>query len=193
VGVGTVTADVRVLLVSGSLRANSTNAALLRAAAELVPPGVTATTFDGLGMLPHFNPDDDRDPLDPAVARLRGAVGAADAVVISTPEYAGALPGSFKNLLDWLVGGVEVSRKPVAWLNASAGGGAAGAHASLRTVLGYVDADIVEAACAHVPVPRSAVGPDGRIGDPAIRAPVTEALQALVGHVIATRAGGSRA
>ena len=69
--------------------------------------------------LPHFNPDDDHDPLPHAVADLRARIGAADAVLICTPEYAGALPGTFKNLLDWSVGGPEMYGKPVAWVNAS--------------------------------------------------------------------------
>lgn len=174
----------RLLLVSGSLRAGSTNTAALRLAAEVVPAGTTAVFFDGLARLPHFNPDDDTDPLDPAVAQLRAAVASADGVLVSTPEYAGALPGSFKNLLDWLVGGMEVSRKPVAWVNVSPSSTrAAGAHASLRTVLGYIDADVAETACADVPVPRSAVGSDGRITDPGIRAQVAAAVQALVDHI----------
>ena len=87
--------------------------------------------------LPHFNPDDDVEPLDPAVAELRAAIDAADAVLFSTPEYAGALPGSFKNLLDWTIGGGEIYEKPVGWINASALGGATDAYESLGIVLRY--------------------------------------------------------
>lgn len=101
-----------ILLISGSLRVGS-NAAALRTVHELVPESVL---FDGLAMLPHFNPDDDAEPLHPAVAALRSAIAEADAVLFCTPEYAGALPGSFKNLLDWTIGG-EIYQKPVAWIN----------------------------------------------------------------------------
>ncbi|MGH4015240.1 MAG: NADPH-dependent FMN reductase [Pseudonocardiaceae bacterium] len=90
--------------------------------------------------LPAFNPDDDHEPLHPAVADLRRQI-AADALLFCTPEYAGALPGSFKNLLDWTVGGSEIYGKPVCWINASsvaAPTGGADAHASLAKVLGYV-------------------------------------------------------
>jgi chromate reductase, NAD(P)H dehydrogenase (quinone) len=103
-------------------------------------------------------------------------------VVFCTPEYAGALPGSFKNLLDWSVGGVEMYEKPVAWINASTRE-AAHAHGSLRTVLGYISAEIVEEACVHVPVPRQSVGLDGLIGDAGIREALAEALRGLVEHV----------
>ena len=180
----------RLLLLSGSLRAGSTNSAVLRTAAEVAPAGTTAVIFDGLARLPHFNPDDDTDPLDPAVMQLRSAIGAADALLISTPEYAGALPGSFKNLLDWVVGGVEISHTPTAWINVSSSSTrAAGAHAELRTVLGYVDADVVEAACAHIPVGHGVVGPDGSITDPAIGVQVAAAVRALVDHLGAVDEG----
>ncbi len=178
----------RILLVSGSLRDGSTNSAVLRTAVDVAPPGVEATLFDGLGSLPHFNPDDDHEPLDPAAARLREAIAASDAVLFSTPEYAGALPGSFKNLLDWTVGGGEIYGKAVAWINASSSPtGAAGAHASLRTVLGYVGADVVEAACANIPVGRTDVGPMGIVTDPGIRRRVADVLRAMAAHVTGGR------
>ena len=165
-----MTTPCRVLLVSGSLRTGSTNSAAIRAAAEIAPAGVTPTIFSGVAALPHFNPDDDTDPLPAPVVALRSAIAEADAVVISTPEYAGTLPGAFKNLLDWTVGGNQIQGRPVAWINVSTSGtAAAGAHATLRTVLGFVDAAIIEDACAHVPVPRAAVGPWGRMAPSPIR------------------------
>src|SRR5256885_16308443 len=98
-------ATTEILMLCGSLRGGSTNHAILRTAGEVLPPEATAVLFDGMGDLPHFNPDDDHAPLPPAVENLRTALGRAGAVLISTPEYAGALPGSFKNLLDWTIGG----------------------------------------------------------------------------------------
>jgi chromate reductase len=155
---------VRVLLVSGSLRAESTNAAVLRTVHAIAPAGVETAIYEGLATLPHFNPDDDFEPLPGPVIELRAQVEAAGAVLFCTPEYAGALPGSFKNLLDWSVGGPEMYEKPVAWMNASTRA-AAHAHDSLRTVLGYIHAEIIEGASAHVPVPRQAIDLDGLIGD----------------------------
>jgi NAD(P)H-dependent FMN reductase len=180
---------VRILLVSGSLRSGSTNSALVRTAHAVAPGGVRTTIYDGLNDLPHFNPDDDveGEPLAPAPAALRAQLGVVDAVLFSTPEYAGALPGSLKNLLDWTVGG-GTYEKPVAWVNASASPtGAAGAHESLRTVLTYTNTDIVENACAHIPVPRRSVGADGLVDDPAIRERLRAVLSTLAEHVAARR------
>jgi NAD(P)H-dependent FMN reductase len=172
---------MRILLVSGSLRDGSTNTALLSTAQSIAPDGLELELFAGMGSLPHFNPDDDVEPLDPAVASLRGAIGAADAVLFSTPEYAGALPGSFKNLLDWTVGGGEIYQKPVAWVNASGSPtGATLSHQSLRIVLGYVGSRLVEEACAHIPVRRDAIGADGLIADPVVQGEILAVLAALV-------------
>ncbi len=99
--------SLHLLLVSGSTRAASTNTATLRTAASLSVAGVTTTLYDGLTLLPAFNPDDE-DPLPAAVVDLRAAGRRADAVIFCTPEYAGALPGSFQNVLDWTVGGSEI-------------------------------------------------------------------------------------
>jgi len=176
----------RLLLVGGSLRTGSVNTAVLTTVAALAPTGVETTVYDGLGALPWFNPDDDQAPLHPAVADLRDRLHRSDAVLFSTPEYAGALPGSFKNLLDWTVGD-GLYEKPVGWVNASALHGAQWAHASLRTVLGYVSADVVEDACVAIPVPRSSYGPEGVIADPEIRAALTAVIAALVRHVAEVR------
>jgi len=170
-----------VLLISGSLRARSTTTAALRTAREIAHANVDATLYDGLASLPHFNQDDDRDPLPRAVADLRADVHAAGAVMFSTPEYAGALPGSFKNLLDWLIGDAEpgsIYEKPVAWINASPRG-APNAHAELRTVLGFAHATIVDAACVHVPITEAMLEADGLITDPDVRAAIAGALTEL--------------
>jgi chromate reductase len=179
---------VRILLISGSLRNASTNTAVLRTAGLLAPEGVTTELYGGMDRLPHFNPDDDREghPVHVAVHALRERVAAAHALLLCTPEYAGALPGALKNLLEWTVGDAGTYRKPMGWINASgpaAPTGAADAHDSLRKVLGYVHADIVEAACVRIPVTRDAVGPDGLLADPAIRTAITELLATLAGHV----------
>ena len=175
----------RILLVSGSTRSGSTNTALLRAARDARPDGVEAELYEGLAGLPHFNPDDDVEPLPDAVADLRARITAANAVLFCTPEYAGALPGSFKNLLDWTVGGPEMYGKPVAWVNASASPTrAAKAHESLETVLRTIHADVVSEACRHVAVARGRVV-DGRVTDPDARAGIAEVLAALAAYALA--------
>ena len=181
-----MTPPVRLLLISGSLRAASTNTALLRTARALAPAGVEATLYTGLAELPHFNPDDDRAPLHPAVAALRTGVGQAGALLFCTPEYAGALPGSFKNLLDWLVGGEETSGKPAAWVNVSSPAsptGGADAHDSLGKVLRYAGIPVVEEACLRLPLTRADVGADGLLGGAELRGRVAGVLEVLARHV----------
>jgi chromate reductase, NAD(P)H dehydrogenase (quinone) len=128
---------LRVLAISGSLRSASSNGTILRAAALLAPPNIQVDVFRGLAELPHFNPDLDRELDDPflpsAVRALRSDVASAHALVISTPEYAHGVPGSLKNMLDWLVGGTEMVGKPVALWNAAPH--ATFAHASLAETL----------------------------------------------------------
>ncbi|MGW4482311.1 NADPH-dependent FMN reductase [Amycolatopsis sp. NPDC004368] len=167
-----------ILLICGSLRGGSVNAAVIGTAARFTESAV----YDGLADLPHFNPDDDHEPLHPAVAKLRAEVAAADGVLICTPEYAGGLPGSFKNLLDWTVGGGEIYGKPVSWINASsvaAPTGGADAHESLRKVLTYAGARIVDDACVRIPIPRHTVS-DGAIVDPDLRGRIAMAVNRLV-------------
>jgi chromate reductase, NAD(P)H dehydrogenase (quinone) len=109
---------MEILAISGSLRAASSNSALLRAAVALAPAGVTITVYGGLGSLPLFTPDldDEGALLPPTVAELRRLVGAADGLLIASPEYAHGVPGALKNGLDWLVSSVDFAGKPVALL-----------------------------------------------------------------------------
>lgn len=176
-----MTTRCRVLLVSGSLRARSTNTAVVRTAHALTPAGVEAVVYGGLGALPQFNPDDDHDPLPAAVAELREQIRSADALLFSIPEYAGALPGSLKNLLDWSIGDDHprsMYEKPVSWINASPRG-AVNAHEQLRQVLGYAHARIIEPACVQVAITGALVGDDMLIADLPTRTRILEALTTL--------------
>ncbi|MFE0176640.1 NADPH-dependent FMN reductase [Streptomyces sp. NPDC059002] len=168
-----------ILLLSGSLRPGSSNELVLRTARAVAPEGIRTVLYEGLGELPHFNPDDDTDPLPAPVAALRSAIAGATAILVCTPEYAGTLPGSFKNLLDWTVGGTEIGDKPVAWVNAAAPGRGEGATATLRGVLGYTGAAVVEEACVRVQVDRGTLAEDGTLGDPAVRGQLADALGLL--------------
>ncbi|MFC4149950.1 NADPH-dependent FMN reductase [Micromonospora mangrovi] len=154
--------------MSGSTRDGSTNTALLRTMKACAPQDVTAELYGGLVDLPAFVPGGDEQRDHPAVADLRKQLARADAVVFSTPEYAGTLPGSFKNLLDLTVGTGELNRKPVAWVTVAHPGRGDGAQATLATVLRYVDADVITSACVRLPVSRDSVGPDGMVTDPVV-------------------------
>jgi NAD(P)H-dependent FMN reductase len=172
-----------VLLISGSLRARSTNSSALRTARALAPTEVSCVVYTDLAALPAFNPDDDRDPLPEPVTRLREAIHRADALLFSTPEYAGALPGAFKNLLDWCIGDAaerSISGKPVGWVNVSTRG-AVKAHESLATVLGYAGAAVMADACVAAPFTEAAIDDEGLAGDAAVR----ESLGRVVAAVVA--------
>ena len=175
-----------ILLLCGSVRAGSGNETMLRTVADVVAEagdGVTATLYQGLDRLPHFNPDLDADPLPDGVAGLRAAIARADALLVCTPEYAGTLPGSFKNLLDWTVGGAETSDKPAAWINAAGPGRGGGAVQTLGTVLRYTGAAVVDEACLTIPFDRARLTvEDGVITDRDVRERLAGAVAALLGR-----------
>src|ERR671934_569475 len=139
---------MRILGISGSLRADSHNTALLRAAAELLPPGVELELYEGLRDIPPYDQDqDDSGHHRPAVVALRQAIDQADAVLISTPEYNHSIPGVLKNALDWVsrpVATTVLKGKPVAVIGASTSlFGAVWAQAEARKVLGSIGARVV--------------------------------------------------
>jgi len=139
---------MKILGISGSLREDSHNTKLLRAAAREVPADVGFEIYDGLRDVPPYDEDIDGEPQHPAVARLREAVGEADAVLFSTPEYNSSIPGQLKNALDWISRPLvnnPVRFTPVAVVGASTGAfGAVWAQAELRKVLAAMGARVVE-------------------------------------------------
>ena len=141
---------MRILGISGSLRAASTNTTLLKATAALAPEGVSLNVFCGLDDLPHFNPDLDNGPPHAAVAEFRLQLANAAWVIFSTPEYAHGVPGTLKNALDWVVASGELYEKPVALFSASPR--AAYAQASLVETLTVMSARIVPEACIVAPL-----------------------------------------
>jgi len=167
---------MKILAISGSLRAASTNTALLRAAALLAPAGVEIDLYKGLGGLPHFNPDlEGVEP--PAVTALRARVREAGGLLFAVPEYAHGVPGALKNLLDWLVGGEEFIYKPVALLNASPR--ATHAQASLRETVRTMSGCIVQEASVAVPLLGRPADPQAIAADPELSALLRAALTAF--------------
>lgn len=145
---------MKILAVSGSLRAASRNSALLRAVARMAPADLRVEVYDGLGALPLFNPDlEASNPSEPA--RLYRAILEADALLIASPEYAHGITGAMKNALDWMVGNESFMNKPVALINASSR--AVHAHAALRETLSTMAAHLIDEACITVPLLGSAV------------------------------------
>ncbi len=144
--------DLRLLLVCGGTRAGSSNWLALDALRQADEPGLVTDMYDRLRDVPAFVPGESWLPAP--VGDVLDRIARADAVVFATPEYAGGLPGSLKNLLDWTVGGGQLYGKPVAWVDVANPGRGGGAQAQLRTVLGYVGARVVDDACVHVPLVR---------------------------------------
>ncbi len=173
---------MNLLLVSGSLRGASSNSALIRAAAQLSVPDVVSVVFEGIGALPHFNPDLDGDPADVHVQRWRDALRSADAVLFSTPEYAHGLPGTLKNALDWVVGSGEFLYKPVGLLNASAA--STYAQASLHETLSVMMAEMVPDAIAVVPLATRPAGPRAVLQDQPAVDVITSVMTALHRYVV---------
>src|SRR4051812_45152192 len=158
---------MRVLGISGSLRRDSHNRRLLRAAADLLPPGVDLVEFDGLKAVAPFDSDDEHDPAT-SVRRLREAIAQADAVLFATPEYNHSIPGVLKNAVDWAsrpTADAALANKPVAVIGASTGMfGAVWAQAELRKVLGSAGARVVDRELA-VASADEAFRADGRLID----------------------------
>ncbi len=159
--------------ISGSLRKASSNTTLLRAAQKLAPKNVEIILYRDLATLPHFNPDLE-DPLPLAVAKLRNQIQKADGLLFSTPEYAHGIPGSLKNMLDWLVGGSEFMGKPVALLNASSR--STYAPASLLEVVKTMDCFFVEEASTTIDLLGKHLDENGIIANPEMSVLLQNAL-----------------
>ncbi len=171
---------MRILAIPGSLRVASINAALLRAAARVAPPGIVVGVFSGLGDLPLFNPDLE-SPLPPRVHSFRERVAAADALLIASPEYAHGVTGAIKNALDWLVSYEPFVNKPVAVLNTSPR--AQHADAALRETLKTMSAHLVESASITLPLLGCGLNEDGLVAAPHVVNALDEvflAMQAVV-------------
>ena len=178
---------MRVLGISGSLRRESHNTILLRAAGRVVEEhGVGFEVFDGLKAIPPYDEDDDVGDGPAAVARLRRAIADADALLFATPEYNSSIPGVLKNAVDWASrppDGSPLRNKPVAVIGASIGVfGAVWAQADLRKVLGATGARVteVELAIGHA---HEHLDPAGRLVDPTQEEALRDSIGVLLGEL----------
>lgn len=168
---------MRLLAISGSLREASSNTVLLKAAQLVAPDGIEIELYEGVGALPHFNPDLDVEPLPPAVADLRARIAAADGLLISSPEYARGVPGSLKNAFDWLVSGPEFPEKPIAFFNAS--DRSVNAQAALRLTLETMSGRMVDEAMVTVRLLGKSQTAEEIANDPEIAGILEAALSAF--------------
>jgi chromate reductase len=175
---------MRVLTIAGSLREDSYNRALARAAAELAPDGVHVELYDGLGELPHYHADVDGADTPTSVRELRRRIAEADAVLFVTPEYNGSIPGVLKNAVDWASRPARRESalwgKTVAVAGASTGSfGALWAQQDLRRVLGVAGARVIEGEL-HVPKANENFDDGGRLVNELVAARLRAHLHALV-------------
>ena len=173
---------MKLLGIVGSLRADSYNAMLMRAAAEQLPPGVELTVYEGLRDVPPY--DEDLEAVEqPAVEGLKAAIAEADGVLFATPEYNGSIPGQLKNALDWVSRPFDhnpLRNKPAAVVSASTGMfGAVWASAELRKVLGLIGARVLDRD-TPVGLAKTAFEADGRLAGPE----TVEALHATVHDLV---------
>ncbi len=166
---------MRVLAVSGSLREASSNTSLLRALVALAPAETAVAFSVPLDSLPFFNSDVEEAGLPPSVQAWRADVARADAIVLSSPEYAHGVSGVLKNALDWLVGGVEIGGKPVSVLNARPQ--ATIAHGALVETLRVMGARVVDETA--VPLAGRKLDPAGIAADPGLAAVLRAVLSTL--------------
>jgi chromate reductase, NAD(P)H dehydrogenase (quinone) len=175
---------MKILGISGSLRDDSYNTKLLRAAAELAPDGVELELWNGLKAVPPFDEDDEGDQAPAGVVELYDAIAGADAILFATPEYNSSIPGQLKNAIDWASrpkATAPIRNKPAAVVGASTSMfGAVWAQAELRKVLASAGARVVE---GELPVPASHTRFDenGRLVDEEIRERLAEIVRTLVG------------
>jgi chromate reductase len=167
---------MKILAISGSLRAASSNTALIRAVEALAPDSVDVDIYDELALVPAFNPDVEERDVPETVRQLRRRIDRADAVLISTPEYAHGVPGVLKNALDWIVGSGELIDKPISLVNASPR--ATLAFASLAETLTVMSGRIVAGASRVVPVPPGSTTAD-LVNDPSVSDSLRSVIRAL--------------
>jgi NAD(P)H-dependent FMN reductase len=172
---------MKIIAISGSLRAASHNTAVLHAARRLAPTGVAIELFEGIGQLPFFNSDLEGERLPEVVARFRTAIGAADGLLISSPEYARGVSGVMKNALDWLVGSHEFPGKPVALINTSPR--ATHALESLSITLETMSAQLVRDASITLPLLGTANDADSIPANPEFAGALRGALERFIGAI----------
>ncbi len=167
---------MKLLGLSGSLRAASVNSAVLRTVQRLAPRSIDVSLFASLGMLPLYNPDLE-EHLPTAAMQLRCEVASADALIIASPEYAHGVTGTIKNALDWLVAFEGFANKPVAVLNAAPR--ARHADAALRETLTTMSAILIEPASVTLPLPSASIGEEALMAMPEIVSSIRGVLAAI--------------
>jgi chromate reductase, NAD(P)H dehydrogenase (quinone) len=163
---GKIEIMVKILAISGSLRSSSSNTTILRALMGLAPKDTNISIYQGIGNLPHFNPELDDDLVLLSVRDWRTQLQESDGIIFCTPEYAHGVPGALKNALDWIVSSGEFMHKPTAVISASPSmDGGAKANASLVETLQVMMAEIAAGSILCIPAVSAKLNQLGKITD----------------------------
>jgi chromate reductase len=167
---------MKVLGISGSIRKGSSNEKILQVAASFLPLGTEFNIFEGLQDIPHFDPDNKEEPI--AFTKLKDALSQADAVIISTPEYAFGIPAILKNALEWTVGASGFNTKPTALITASTAG--TKGHQSLLWVLEAIGTKMNEDTQLLIQFIRSKMDAEGNIKEEETLVQIRKVVDALL-------------
>ncbi len=174
---------IKIVAISGSLRNNSSATNILKHVMKLFPESIDFIFYEGTGLLPHF---DDNDNVPSEVIRFRQILGEADGVFICQPEYAFGVAGSLKNALDWIVSSGELDNKPLALVTAATGGDKA--HAAMLLTFKALNAKIGEGASLLISFVRTKLNEKGEVVNAEIMQSLESVLSALVKTVREKRA-----
>lgn len=173
---------IKIIAISGSLKSTSSNTSILNTIAKLAPKNVVVEIFEGIDLLPHFNPEITEDI--PAVTLFRNKIKEADGVLFSTPEYAFGVPGVLKNALDWLVSSGEFNKKPIAAISVSTmQSGGDKALASLMLTLSVLGTTFTESSTLAIGSIKSKMNDTGEINSSTTQQELFLVLNSLLNSI----------
>ncbi len=174
--------SIKILAISGSLRSNSSNTALVRAIAKIIPDDVDYTMYEDMGNIPLF----DESNIPPAsVSKLRKLLASVDGILICSPEYAFGISGVLKNAIDWMVSSGEFFDKPVAVITGAVNGEKA--HDSLLLILEALSAKVVKGGTLIIPFVRNKLDKNGEITDTSTLLAVKSVLNSFIRSIEETK------
>lgn len=156
-----MTEKPKILAISGSIRKTSSNLSLIKEICTMSADLWKIEIYEGLSLVPHFNPDNDDDTPPTAVVDFRNKLRQADGILICTPEYALGVPGTLKNAIDWTVSSMEFSKKPVALITAGSSGERA--HSALLSTLLIIESKLTKNTQLVISSFKSKIRADGKV------------------------------
>lgn len=168
----------KILAISGSTKANSTNGIILRSISDWFADELDVQVFSGISSLPHFNPDITEEAIAASIREFRSLIEEADGVIICTPEYVFSLPGSLKNAIEWTVSTTVFSHKPVALIVASASGEKA--FEALKLIMRTIECKVVEQSTLLIRGAKGKINKEGQIVEENLRSDLQKVIATLI-------------